>query len=267
MLKDFWKNPSALAILLTIVVAGYAARQGFIEISLRPLESADLGTVFLTLIFTALVIERAVEVFVNNRYDPEEMQIERGIRAARQRLTILREELDAEVARDLPRGADAKAVTAAVDDKQRAVTVLRSAVEAARDKLVTEKVAALDGQIDLGTRKAAAAGAVATVLGVIAAAAGVRVLGQFLPMDESGVKITGPLAQTCAGIADTLTATTDTTAKEALIDSCKAAEWQLTAFRFADVLLTALLLAGGADGIHQLVKDFLSKKDDLSPTK
>ena len=266
MRKSFWKNPSAIAIVLTIIVAGYAASQGFIEISLRGLESAEIGTVFLTLIFTALVIERAVEVYANNRYDPEEMEIQRAIREAQQTVTILKEALDAEIARGLPRGAEGEAATAAVADKQAAVTKLRDEVNDAREQLRSAKVDALDDQIDLETRKAAAAGAVAIVLGVIAAAAGVRVLGQFLPLDDSSA-ITGPLAQNCVTMASAIDAATVPAQKEALEALCKAVEWQLTTFRFADVLLTALLLAGGADGIHQLVKDFLSKRNELRPSK
>lgn len=266
MRTSFWKNPSAIAIVLTIAVAGYAASRGFIEISLRGLESAEIGTVFLTLIFTALVIERAVEVYVNNRYDPEEMEIQRAIREAQQKLTILKEALDAEIARGLPRGAEGEAATAAVKDKQEAVTQLRGEVGDAREELRSAKVDALDDQIDLEARKSAAAGAVATILGVIAAAAGVRVLGQFLPLDDSGA-ITGPLAQTCATMISAIDAETVLAEKEAMKVLCKAVDWQLTIFRFADVLLTALLLAGGADGIHQLVKDFLSKRNELRPSK
>ena len=237
-MEQIGKNISLAAIVATLIVAAVSAYHGFVEVNLDQLEAAEVGTLFLTLIFVALVIERAVEVYINNRYGVEELQESRGIRLARQKLALEEQALAAEAARQVPAGGDATA-TLILEDKRDAVAEARRRVQEARDKVRSEKEAARAKLDDVSTRKAAAAGALATVLGVAASAAGVRVLGQFLPVDQASGALTGPLAA-----AD--------------------AKFQLACFRFVDVVLTALLLAGGADGIHQIVKDFLKKKEDLT---
>lgn len=235
-MRNLFRHPTYVALGLTVVAAFVAARFEFKELSLRGLEAAELGTLFLALMFTALVIERAVEVYVSNRYDPEEMNIQRDIREAQQRLTLLEEALAREVAQPGPPSGDPSSA-AASKDKSDTIAGLRREVVDAREAVRTAKVAALNDQIDLETRKTAAAGAIATVLGVVAASAGIRIFGQFVELEDGGM----PAALT--GTA-----------------------YQLTWFRFGDVLLSALVLAGGADGIHQLVKDFLSKRNTLRPT-
>ncbi len=211
------------------------------------------------------MIERAVEVFVNNRYDPEEARIQRGIREERQRVTLLEQALEREIARDVPSGPDADA---AVKERDKRIRSLRAEIDKEIDKVRAAKVDALDEQIDLERRKATAAGAAATVLGTIAAGAGVRILGQFLPTDADTGRIAGPLGNGCSDpeIAQRLREMSEGPAREALLEACEAVDFQLGVFRFADILLTALLLAGGADGIHQLVKNFLSTRNELRPT-
>lgn len=235
-MRGLFRHPTYLALGLTVVAAFVAARFEFKELSLSGLDGADLGTLFLTLIFTALVIERAVEVYISNRYDPEEMTIQRDIREAQQKLTLLEEALAREIGRPVPPASDPTSAGAA-KDKSDAVAGLRREVVDAREAVRTAKVAALNDQIDLETRKTAAAGAVATILGVVAASAGIRIFGQFVEVEGGGMP-------------------------PALTGTAYQLEW----FRFGDVLLSALVLAGGADGIHQLVKDFLSKRNDLRPT-
>lgn len=235
-MRNLFRHPTYVALGLTVVAAFVAARFEFKELSLRGLETAELGTLFLALMFTALVIERAVEVYVSNRYDPEEMTIQRDIRAAQQQLTLLEEALAREIAQPVPPSGDPSSAGVA-KNKSDTVTGLRREVVEAREAVRTAKVAALNDQIDLETRKTAAAAAIATVLGVVAASAGIRIFGQFVEVEGGGM----PAALT--GTA-----------------------YQLAWFRFGDVLLSALVLAGGADGIHQLVKGFLSKRNTLRPT-
>ena len=263
--RQFWTTPTGLAVVFTVVVAAVAANQGFIEVSLRRLAGEEIGVLFLTLVFTALVIERAVEVFVNNRYDPEEARIQRGIREEQQKVTLLEQALEREIARGVPGGPDPDA---AVKERDKRIRNLRAEIDKAIEKVRAAKVDALDEQIELERRKATAAGASATVLGTIAAGAGVRILGQFLPTDESTGRITGPLGHGCSDpeIAQRFRELGEGPARQALLDACESVDFQLGVFRFADILLTALLLAGGADGIHQLVKTFLSKRNALRPT-
>ncbi len=71
----------------------------------------------------------------------------------------------------------------------------------------------------------------ATVLGALAAIAGVRILGQFVEGE--------------------------------IVEQFAVGSFQLNLFFFADIVLTALLLAGGANGIHELTKDFYGKRKDV----
>ena len=232
-MAGFFKYPAQFAMVLAVALALGSAHFGFTELGLRGLAVSELGTVFLGLVFTALVIERAVEVYINNRYDPQEMDIQKGIRAAQQELTLLEEALAREIARSLPPAGD-PAAAAASEEKREAVAALRDKVDAAREKVRSEKVAVLESQISLETRKAAAAAAMATALGALAASAGVRVFGQLVTVEEANA-----MAQV---------------------------QYQSFWFATVDVILSAFLLAGGAEGIHNLVKDFLSRRNELRPT-
>jgi hypothetical protein len=117
--------------------------------------------------------------------------------------------------------------------KEKALADLRADVSTAREELVERKRVARPGMEDIVGRKAASAAAMATLLGAAVAAAGVRVLDPFMTPDGAGITGSAP-------------------------------GFQLDFLRFVDVVLTALLLAGGADGIHQILKDFLKKRNDLT---
>ena len=70
------KNMTWIGALVGVgVVAIFVAERGFFEVSLSQLNPTDIGTLLATVIFTALVIERAVEVYVKNAYGAAELSL------------------------------------------------------------------------------------------------------------------------------------------------------------------------------------------------
>lgn len=212
---------SAVVIIGAIV----AAALGFVEISLEQLESGDILTLLLTAIFVALVIERAVEVYANNLFDPERAKIRLNASVIESNLAFKERALQTELARTQP--------------DTNVVANLRNLIATAQRDLVAETEKIEPKLAEFRRRKAAYAASLATVLGLAASIVGVRVLGQFIPMDDAG--ISGELGRM-------LSAGDEATRK--------AAQFQLGALHFVDVVLTTALLAGGADGIHQIIKRF-----------
>ncbi len=221
-----------LILLAVFVVAVWAAFQDFVEVSLDQTKIENIGILFVTLILVAAVIERAVEVYINNRYEPKEQENAKQANRLAQKLTLYESALEVENSRIIAPGAD-DSINAAHDAE---VTKLRKTIDTIRTDLLAARDIAFENGMPITAMKTAEAAAAATLLGLIAASAGIRVLGQFLPTDANGA-ITGALAET---------------------------DMQLQWFRIADVMLTALLLAGGADGIHNLVKGVLGKKKELA---
>ncbi|MEM0987757.1 MAG: hypothetical protein AAGK00_02680 [Pseudomonadota bacterium] len=217
----------AFVVFILVALAWGTAMLNFQIIDLEKLKAADLGELFLTLIFTALVIERAVEVLANNLYGTQELQESHRLRLAEQELAVQDARLTTAIAMEVPASGDAAAREAAVQAKDDAIAAARDRVKAANEE-VSKARGATRGQLDkISIAKSYFAALAATILGAAAAIVGVRVLGQFLSDDT------------------------------ALVGS------QLHYFTLVDVVLTALLLAGGADGIHQLVKNFLGKRGEL----
>ncbi|MEM6634374.1 MAG: hypothetical protein AAF667_00655 [Pseudomonadota bacterium] len=148
-----------VAIALLPLASVSSAGSGFAEISLGELDAGDLTTRFLALVMIALVIERAVEIYIKARFGPPELR---------------------------PTG---------------------------------------DGLSSAKRQRARAAHAAAGILSLAVAAVGIRVLAQFLP----------------GGSAD-------------------LAPSQRLAFQTVDMVLTTLVLAGGAEGIHRMARRISSAK-------
>ncbi|HKK37410.1 MAG TPA: hypothetical protein VJ994_14030 [Paracoccaceae bacterium] len=215
----------ALALVATVGLALFAAQGSFSPVSLGELNAGDVGTVFLALVLAALVIERAVEVYVGNVFDGDEARLTNPQRQKRAEYERIRAALDSETNR--ARGASA-------EDREGlrtsdALDKLRGEADRARRELDRLRVEAADDLMALKTRKAQVSSAAATVLGALVAAVGLRVLGGLAPEDELK----------CLDAAQRF--------------------W----FDGVDVLLTALLLAGGADGIHNVLGDFLKRRREL----
>lgn len=205
-------------LVLVLILATLAATNGFVGLRLDQVSPAAVGKVLVTLVFVALVIERAVEVYVANTFEPRKARLRQGITIAENRLAQAEETLAAETARQAARNTGG-------DDR---LLDLRRKQEAAAGEVDRAKAEAVDDLIDHRARKMVWAGGAATLLSFMAAGVGVRVLEPLLH-GAAG-----------AGAVETFAAT--------------ASDLQLGAFRVADTLLTTFVLAGGADGIHKIIK-------------
>ena len=236
---------SIVGLVAVLAVSVIVGRAGFVEISLVGL-GGDIVNLLATVLFAAVVIERAVEVYINNAFDPEKAKLEREVTIAANHLEIEEGALEREKQRQAgPNGtADPKALAK-----------LRANVDAARESLKTKRGCAVEPLAEHRNAKAAWAGTVATLLSLAAAAVGIRLLGQFLPTDSDGA-LSGPLSETCArAVAEAGVGSVEELA-EAVRTACERAEVQLVWFRLVDVLLTTAVLAGGAEGIHQMIGRF-----------
>ncbi len=194
---------------VVVIGAAAAAAKGFVPLDFRSLESANILNLLLAAIFTALVIERAVEVWALGAFAPREQAIRSREMVIEGQIARKQKALDDENKRPNPDAA--------------LLADLREKIGKANAALLVEIERIAPQLQQLKLEKGSKTATLAVLLGLGAAVVGVRVLGQFLPADA---------------------ATT--------MDPV-----QLGLFRFMDVVMTAALLAGGADGIHKLIKPFL----------
>ena len=204
-----------------LVLAVLASVSGFEEVQFSSNSFEQIGTLVLTLILVALVIERAVEVYVAKRNDSEKLRLRRPLTRAEAKLAKAEKALAEERERRQgstrdPTQEDRDYMDALVKDVHQAHDVVDAADEATWLSLSK-----------LRASKIRSASALSVIAGGLASVSGVRVLGQFIPMEEG--KIIGVLVE--GGL-------------------------QLHIFRITDAILTALVLAGGADGIHKMVSRF-----------
>lgn len=200
-----------LKLMYAIVAAGAAAAaaRGFVPLDFSDLKTADILNLLLAAIFTALIIERAVEVWANGAFGPREQ-------ATRSREMVI----EGQIARK-QKALDAENLRPAPDVALQAE--LRAKIRTAGGALLTEIERTAPQLQQLKLEKGAKTATFAVLLGLGASVVGVRTIGQFLP--------------------DPIPAGMDAV--------------QLGLFRFMDVVMTTALLAGGADGIHKLIKPFL----------
>ena len=205
-----------------------AAVFGFREVQFTSSSFEQVGTLVLTLILVALVIERAVEVYVSKRFDAEKLRVRRPLTRAEATLTKAEKTLAEERERRqgstrAPTQEDLDYMKQLVDDVRDAHTAMDAADE--QTWLSLSKLRA---------SKVRSASVLSVVLGALASVSGVRVLGQFVPTQDG--ELIGALAESAL---------------------------QLDLFRVTDTLLTALVLAGGADGIHKMVSRFQSFRSPM----
>jgi hypothetical protein len=171
--------------------------------SMIGVEVGKVGTILTSLIFVALLIERAVEVFISptSGIAKEALKSEQATLADR----IKREQAALDAARN-------PGVGLAPDDNAAKAAAEALARSVARDKEIVDAVAAADRQ----TQKVALSFSIP--ISFLAALAGLRTIGNLMPPGQD-------------------------------------AQQQL--FVALDVVLTAGLLAGGADGIHKILDRFI----------
>jgi hypothetical protein len=194
-------------LVMTFAIAG--AVVAFVWAGILPaatmggVQVGTVGTILTSLIFVALLIERAVEVFIapTSGIAKEALKSEQATLADRIKL----EQAALDVARNPGVGLvpDEAAVKAAAEALARSV---------ARDKEIVDAIAAADRQ----TQKLALSFSIP--MSFLAALAGLRTIGNLMPPGHG-------------------------------------AQQQL--FVALDVVLTAGLLAGGADGIHRILDRFI----------
>ncbi|MGZ2258449.1 hypothetical protein [Roseobacter sp. A03A-229] len=225
------------AIFIVAAVAAYAAAIGFGSISFEDGLAERVVTHLLALTFFALLIERAVEVIVNNKFMKRELDVDAEVVKLQRKCVILQSALDMELQQPVPAMTDQAALAAANEAKNATIKRLRDQIRASKkDKIEADQVA-MPQREELGTEKAAFAATTATVLGGLVALTGTTVLSEFV--DISSISA----ANKFLGLFD-----------------------QTQFFVAVDVLFTALILAGGSDGIHQIVKGFLSARDEMALT-
>lgn len=218
----------AAAIALVIIAAVIAAKSGMIALSIKDLTAADIGKHLLMLAFIALVIERAVEVYVNNRFAGAELDDSRNARLATERITALQAALTAETARALPVGITTTQLTKATTARQNSIADWNSKITETLEQKAQFRAASAEKLDKIKTAKKRAAMTGATILGAAVSLSGVHTLAQLVDVFPASAPV-----------------------------------FQKQFFMFSDTILTAFLLAGGADGIHQIVKKFTTISEDL----
>ena len=219
------------AIIYSVVLAVLAivaSILGFREIRFDDTSLAQVGVLFATLALVAIVIERAVEVYVARRYDPDKVRIQRPLVRAKTKLEKVEKLLADE--RDRRQTLSRAPTTEEKEDLQKLIDV----ADEARDEFEKIEEQVWHPLSKVRSNKLRAASVLSLFFGALAAFSGVRVLGQFLP--EKVLEVGEGFAQV----------------------------FQLGAFRATDTVLTALLLAGGADGIHKILSSFKSFRSNAA---
>lgn len=219
MLNDTHTLRNSFVFLLLIGLGGTTALAGFGNVNLTKLSIDEVGRLFLTALFAALVIERAVEVWINYRFDPVKRDLQKGVFLAEQRIVAFQKDIE-----------DLNGVRKPGDPMTQELIAVTKQLQNAREEktqeehLINEQ---LRNHLDYKTRSAQF---LALIFSGAAAAFGIRIFEQFSP----------------DGFKDAV------------------GETQFILFQSADVVLTTLLLAGGADGIHKIIGPFLKMKDDVT---
>ena len=214
------------AVLLVLAIVATAL--GFEEVQFDSTSFAQIGTLLLTVALVAIVIERAVEVYVAKRYDPEKVRVRRPLTRAEAKLAKAEQALSEERER---RHGSSRAASEEDEKYMRELVQNVHEAHAALDEADEQTWLPLS-KVRAG--KIRAASFLSLAFGALASFSGVRVLGQFVPMKDG--QLAGALAESAL---------------------------QLDAFRVTDALLTAFLLAGGADGIHKMISSFRSFRSSV----
>ncbi|MBW4707092.1 hypothetical protein KX928_04750 [Roseobacter sp. YSTF-M11] len=205
--------PSVIIAGVAVAAAWISFGIGFENVNLTALGVTDIGQKFLTIIFVALFIERAVEVVVSANHGSQEADLTDEVTAAR----IVKENAAKAVLAARSSGAGEKEAEAA----------FVSAVELHQQR-VSEAVKELK---PLKEKKAFTATLASVVISAFAAVIGFRILGQFVVGEFS---------------------------------SAIKNETQQVWFSALDILITTLVLAGGADGIHNTIGQYLKRQGELT---
>ena len=227
----------------------------FTVIKFNEIVATEIPKALLALIFVALLIERATEVYVNMESKPS-----RPGSAARKLLLA-----EAELARtrnELVQAQDAAVAAGAM------TKLLKKFDEAQAAHSVALKDAAPDEELESNDRRKRTT-MLGMVLGLVAAMVGARALGPFVDLDQfkdcarvtidTGAQkvIFDNVEQALKDMKDAIEPAKTALATMFAQQKCVIWEGQRAWFAGVDVLITGAVLAGGADGIHQIVNRFL----------
>ena len=244
-LTSGWLFGGLLGVVATLSLL--VAAQGYLELQLDSFETTQLGRLFLIVLFAAAIIERAVEVYVNSVFGPTRIALNRDMAIAKRRVGIAEDAVTRETQRQAAPGVtvDDGALQARRDEVSAAQGRLREAMDEVHEPLAQQQ-----------GKTAARVAVLAIALGFAAAAVGVRVLGQFLHVDGSSLGDAFERCQECPEQPpEQAGAIVDGTPMRSCMEAfCRRLTSQLFWFRAVDILLTTFVLAGGADGIHQIIK-------------
>ena len=214
------------ALLVSAAVVGFV---GFREIQFHDVTIAQVGALVAALAVVAIVIERAVDVYVAKRYDPEKATVQRPLERARAKLQKADQHLSNERER---RQTLSREPTQRENDDLRQLT---EAADRAREEFDAADERTWHPLSKVRTQKLRAAALLSLLFGALAAVSGVRILGQFLPENAW------------------------------ILSDGTPQSYQLIIFRIVDTSLTALLLAGGADAFHKLLSSLKSFRSSAAP--
>lgn len=152
--------------ILGALVAGFGVAR-LDAVDLENVTATHVGEVFLTLIFVALLIERATEVYVNTSLEPDKQARLEGVHAAAANVRGARAALELERSSRAPRdtllAAMEGTLTEALKKQDAAVEGSKSSLREVRNRISRNALI------------------VAAMLGVLVAVAGIRALSPFLP--------------------------------------------------------------------------------------
>ncbi|MEM9670432.1 MAG: hypothetical protein AAF950_16040 [Pseudomonadota bacterium] len=180
--------PLVIGIIGAVVSAIWHA--SFASIELDEVTPEQVGQLFLSLIFVALVIERATEVYLNTSIQPEKELLLTEVKALQMQVRTAREALNIE-------RMAASSNAAMISDREQSLDV-------AIHQLNSAKSTAAPSLHKLSNKAQKEAAIVTMLLGIIAAIVGIRTLNPFVP-DEGFAAFTNVQKSLVAGVDVLLT--------------------------------------------------------------
>ena len=249
-------------ILLTVGVLGALIAGVFFKhfagIPLDSIEPQSIGKTLLGLIFFALLIERATQVYVNAQIEPERSKLTEE--STKKKAAFLHAE-------QLLVQAQASGNVAAIQSQMAKKDVAKEVLDEALQVDAVKK----DAFVGKTRRQTSV---ISLVMGIFISLVGIRALAPFAdenvfkscsPKLHNALKIPlGKWAENVAGNEglvnelDSLGITASDFKSIVMNTSnlCNQFDWQITLFSGIDVFITAALLAGGADGLHQILNRY-----------
>ena len=257
----------AYALVGLVVLVGWTgAAEGLVEITWLGATAGQVLGVLVLVFLVATIVERAVEVAIWGLLGAKKVELDSAVAGARGRVIAAEEALAREKARERDGDSSLGEVGRRLGDLRLERAGLAQAVGAALDPAERKN-------------RTRVARWLAVAFSVGAAMVGVRILGQLLSGEDGTL---GGIVIACGSLADAATAATRAAAvlveegsngnelgalqraakqltdvvaelKNETSPVCDGARVQMGWLRSVDIILTTLVLAGGAERIHHMV--------------